>query len=82
MEALALSFLCFDRWTTHARAKHRIESMSPGELQLRVYSVDSLGHVALSGRIAEGKRAVEFQFELDPSYLSQIAAQLRGPGAR
>ena len=74
VEALALDdFLSALRSLDHTRkGEALIESMSPGELRLRVYSVDSLGHVALSGRIAEGNGAVEFQFELDPSYLSQI----------
>ena len=61
VEALALDdFLSALRSLDHTRkGEALIESMSPGELRLRVYSVDSLGHVALSGRIAEGNGAVE-----------------------
>jgi hypothetical protein len=78
VEALALDgFLTALRSLEHTRkGEAQMESMSPGELRLRVYSLDSLGHIALSGRIAERNNAVEFQFELDPSYLSQIAGAL------
>jgi hypothetical protein len=78
VEAPALdAFLSSLRSLDHTRkGEAQIESMSPGELRLRIYSVDSLGHFALSGRIAERNSAVEFHFELDPSYLSQIAGTL------
>lgn len=60
-----------------------LESISPGEFVLRIESVDSLGHIAVSGRLAKRMyagecgpylHAVEFGFEFDPTALSEIVA--------
>ncbi|HEY8560879.1 MAG TPA: hypothetical protein VIL74_10945 [Pyrinomonadaceae bacterium] len=59
------------------RGKAELESMSPDELYLKVYSVDSVGHVAVSGKTgywiqndnAGFWHGIEFGFTFDPSNL-------------
>jgi hypothetical protein len=61
-----------------------IESMSPCQLRLRIWSVDRLGHLAVGGslsrRVHSGGAAsfthlFEFGFEFDPSLLPGILAE-------
>lgn len=60
------------------RGVAELESISPGELHVKVHSVTSRGHVAVSGKTGylvrhEGGgfwHAVEFGFEFDPSQLT------------
>lgn len=59
-----------------------LEAISPGELKLRVWSVNSRGHLAVEGFtgyevLRESSRpwhAVHFGFEFDPSQLVSAAA--------
>ena len=56
-----------------------LESMSPDELRLRIWSVDRRGHLAVGGRVSRWARGydgsdsyrqlVEFGFEFDPTLL-------------
>ncbi len=60
------------------RGVAELESISPGELHIKIHSVTSLGHVAVSGKTgylaqhAEGSfwHGVEFGFAFDPSQLA------------
>jgi hypothetical protein len=58
---------------TSRRGTAEIESMSPGQFRLRLFSTDSLGHMALAGRISRGEHALDFRFEFDPGLLPEIA---------
>jgi len=57
-----------------------LESMSPDELSLRVHSVDSCGHMAVSGITGYDvqrehrlfRHSVQFGFEFDPSQLLEV----------
>jgi hypothetical protein len=59
-----------------------MESMSPGELVLRIRSVDSCGHMAVEGSIgchvqrdhSHPWHAVHFGFDFDPSQLAKAVA--------
>lgn len=59
-----------------------LESMSPGELAINVHSIDTLGHMAVSGKLGclkytehtTFKHRVSFGFELDPNQIVQIAS--------
>lgn len=58
-----------------------LESISPGELYIKIHSITSLGHVAVMGKIGylvqdgEGRfwHVVEFGFAFDPSQLATAA---------
>ena len=64
------------------RGEAAMESMSPGELVLRIGSVDSCGHMAVEGSIgchvhrdhSNPWHAVHFGFEFDPSQLTTAVA--------
>jgi hypothetical protein len=64
------------------RGEAVIESISPGELKLKIRSVDSLGHMAIEGstgyhiqrRNSRAWHAVHFGFEFDPSQLVKAAS--------
>ena len=57
-----------------------LSSISPGELYLKLYSVDSVGHLAISGKTAyeiissntQILHSVEFGFEFEPSQLVKL----------
>ncbi len=59
------------------RGQALLESISPGELSLRIRSIDSRGHIAVEGFTGYGIQrdlfrpwhAVHFGFEFDPSQL-------------
>jgi hypothetical protein len=50
-----------------------LSSMSPGELNLKIYSIDSLGHLAVAGttgyQVVDIPHSLTFGFEFDPSQL-------------
>ena len=56
-----------------------LESVSPGELVMKVYAADELGHMAVSGQTGylirgekqEYQHSVEFGFDIDPSELQK-----------
>ena len=56
-----------------------LESVSPGELVIKIYASDELGHMAVSGQTGylvigekeEYKHSVEFGFDLDPSEIQK-----------
>ncbi len=58
-----------------------LESMSPGELSLQIFSIDSLGHMGVRGitgfKVYNGTalfpHSVTFGFEFDPSQLEKAA---------
>jgi hypothetical protein len=58
-----------------------LESLSPGELYLQIFSIDSLGHMGVRGntgfRVFKGTdlfpHSVTFGFEFDPSQLVKAA---------
>jgi hypothetical protein len=52
----------------------QLDSMSPGEFSLRLYSSDLAGHMAICGRLCRGKHALEFAFGFCPSRLPGIVA--------
>ena len=61
----------------------QIESMSPGEFVLSIWSVDRRGHLAVGGRVLRHihghdagpyPHVVEFSFEFDPSFLPSVVA--------
>ena len=61
-----------------------IGGQSPGQFSLRLWRVDSLGHMAVSGRLTHHQfgelrgphlHAVEFGFEFDPTLLRSIVAE-------
>jgi hypothetical protein len=64
------------------RGEAAMESMSPGEMVLRIGSVDSCGHMAVEGSIgchvhrdhSNPWHAVHFGFEFDPSQLTTAVA--------
>ena len=47
-------------------------SISPNEFRLVVSTIDGWGHVAVSGRLARNKQAVEFCFEFSSEVLSML----------
>ncbi|MBE9182755.1 hypothetical protein IQ268_29915 [Oculatella sp. LEGE 06141] len=53
-----------------------LSSMSPGQFWLRIFSTDSLGHMALvghlSGHLSRFKHELKFGFSFDPSALPSI----------
>jgi hypothetical protein len=51
-----------------------IESISPGEFQLRILAKDLAGHVAAAGRVSRSNQALEFSFEFSASHLPRIVA--------
>lgn len=60
------------------KGEAKIESVSPGELELTVGSIDSLGHLAVWGKTgyhvlgtSDYYHSVEFGFEFDPSQLQR-----------
>jgi hypothetical protein len=65
----------------HRQGAAELESLSPGELRLRVEVVDRRGHVAVLGSLAceryvgengPYRHAVEFGFEFDPTALPAV----------
>ena len=65
------------------RGVAELESISPGEFQLRIQSVDRKGHLAVGGRLVQRvhggdagphQHLVEFGFEFDPSILPHVLA--------
>jgi len=68
------------------RGEARLQSMSPDEFELVVRVVDAPGHVWLEGQIGRlrytGRRydrlLVKFAFEIDPSALPVLMADLAG----
>ena len=56
-----------------------LESVSPGELIMKLYASDGLGHMAVSGRTGyrvkgekeEYQHSVEFGFDIDPNELKK-----------
>ena len=77
--AAALHCFCEDLLALERerRGQAMLESISPGELGLRIRSIDSLGHMAAEGFTGHGVQrqlfrpwhAVHFGFEFDPSQL-------------
>jgi len=63
------------------KGEARLESAIPGEFQLRVHSIDSRGHMGISGMLRYRRVGVEewpyqelrFAFEFDPSKLPEFA---------
>lgn len=51
-----------------------LESMSPREFLLRVFSTDRRGHMAVAGRVAHDGQAVEFEFSFCPTTLPRLVA--------
>jgi hypothetical protein len=55
-----------------------LTSISPGELFVKIYSIDSLGHMAVSGttgyQIDNMQHSVTFGFQFDPSQLIKVVA--------
>lgn len=55
-----------------------LSSISPGELNLKIYSVDSLGHLAIKGttgyEVANIPHSLTFGFEFEPSQLVKAVA--------
>jgi hypothetical protein len=55
-----------------------LNSISPGKLSLKIYSVDSLGHLAISGttgyEVANIQHSLTFGFEFEPSQLVKAVA--------
>ncbi|XGV95719.1 MAG: hypothetical protein ACAF41_23625 [Leptolyngbya sp. BL-A-14] len=49
-----------------------LSSMSPGQFWLRIFSTDSLGHVALVGQLSRVEHELKFGFSFDPSALPSI----------
>ena len=52
-----------------------LRSMSPDNLLLVIKTIDGWGHTAVSGRLADRKHAVEFEFEFDCGLLPAIASE-------
>ena len=67
---------------TSRRGTAEVESMSPGQFRLRLFSTDSLGHMALVGRLSRGEHALEFQFEFDPGLLPEVAQRFEAIAGR
>jgi hypothetical protein len=61
-----------------------VESMSPGELRLRICVTDRAGHVAVNGQVrTPAFHDVRWQFgaiQFDPSLLPPLLAELRAAG--
>lgn len=66
-----------------------LESMSPGELAIRLSAITNRGHLAVTGRVARRVRgreggpyshSVEFGFEIEPTELPAIVAAFRSLG--
>src|SRR5262249_42563853 len=51
-----------------------LESISPGQFRLRVFSTDRAGHLAIAGRLARGEQVLEFSFGFCPSLLPGVVA--------
>ena len=53
-----------------------LKSISPGELYLKVYAIDSLGHIAISGNtgyeIDNIEHNVTFGFQIEPNALEKM----------
>ncbi|HEY9631347.1 MAG TPA: hypothetical protein V6C84_28995 [Coleofasciculaceae cyanobacterium] len=49
-----------------------LSSMSPDQFWLRIFSTDSLGHMALVGQLSRFKHELKFGFSFDPSVLPSI----------
>jgi hypothetical protein len=58
-----------------------VESMSSGQFRLRLFSTDSLGHMALAGRLSRSEHALEFRFEFDPGLLPEVAQRFEAIAA-
>ena len=60
------------------RGEATLSSISPGELNLKIYSVDSLGHLAVAGttsyEVANMPHSLTFGFEFEPSQLVKAVA--------
>ena len=84
VEALALDdFLSALRSMDHTRkGEARIESMSPGELQLRVYSVDSWVMSRCPDELPRANVPLSSNLNWTRPICPKSRAQLRGPGAR
>ena len=52
-----------------------LNSISPNELNMKIFSIDSLGHMAVKGQtgytIDGFKHSITFGFEFDPHYLTE-----------
>jgi hypothetical protein len=64
------------------RGRARVEGASPDDLELEVYSTDSIGHFAVRGHVGrhspDGHRLrLEFDFSFEPDRLPYIVAGLR-----
>ena len=71
----------------------KLESMSPGNFRLRLFSLDSAGHLGVEGELAKysalqlppygsSRRCdrVAFGFEIDPSTLQEMISWAQGNG--
>jgi hypothetical protein len=64
-----------------------LESMSPGELVLCIHAIDSWGHMAVKGQLAQQKHfggargpyphRVEFGFDIDPMVLPPVLSEFQ-----
>jgi len=58
----------------------RLTSISPNELDIEVFSVDNLGHMAVEGNtgytVDNFNHTVTFGFEFDPYYLTESIKEL------
>jgi hypothetical protein len=57
------------------RGSAEVESMSPGEFQLRVFATDGWGHMALDGRVSASGQSLEFRFAFCPSLLPGLVEE-------
>ncbi|MGF1479592.1 MAG: hypothetical protein ACFB4I_08880 [Cyanophyceae cyanobacterium] len=62
----------------HRQGSGELSSLSPQQFWLQISSVDSLGHIAVAGQLAQlghgvgGEHLLKFGFELDPNTLLSI----------
>ena len=64
----------------YRKGEATLNSISPGELKLRIYSVDSQGHLAIEGStgyvvssdLNEHNHSVSFGFSIEPNQLVKI----------
>ena len=60
------------------RGEATLSSISPGELILKIHSIDSLGHLAIAGttgyEVTNMQHSLTFGFEFEPSQLTKAVA--------
>lgn len=82
-EALRQFAICLVELERSLRGETRLTSMSPNELDLKVFAASSRGHLAVhgtTGRLIQGEsqaswHSVSFGFEFEPSQLSAAVAE-------